>query len=361
MTRASLPSRKLSLAPLLIALAASGCVVPVGPYPQHPSQRPAPGQPHEPPYQPPYDSPHGPPYEEPPHEQPPPADPYQPPEVARCALDAPVLFVVRTAPIQQRSKPFRVLRILDSGAWITIDHGVERTGCLDDGQMSELRHALAMAQFTAAAPQQVTCAALPTMVTTVVDRSRRLRTSYAAPCGQPAHESIDELVRVTGAWTRTFVGQPVDLPAAPPPAPDEPAPPPPVPHEPVPPHAHCALDAPVLYSRTTAALHAQDQPPRTLQILDSGAWILRANGTEHTGCLSPGQMRALRRQMRRADFTPPPPPAFQCKALPVEAVVIEDHTRHRQARYTAPCGTPVHDSIHTLERTIAGWIRIEAQ
>lgn len=322
--------------------------MPVGPYPQDPSHHPPPAHPHEPPYEAPYE----PPYEEPPYEQPPPADPYQPPpEVAPCALEAPVLFVARTAPIEQRSKPFQILRILDSGAWVAVEHGVKRTGCLDHGQMSELQDALAMAEFTARAPQQVNCAALPTSVVTVVDRSRGLRTSYGAPCGEPAHPSIHELVRVTGAWTRTLVGQPAELPAAPPP--------PPTPDEPAPPYARCALDAPALYSTTTTMLHAQHPPPRSLKILESGAWILRANGAVQTGCLRRGQMRALRRQMARADFAPPPPPAFQCKALPSRAVVIEDHANHRHARYTAPCGTPVHDSLHALERMIAQWVQAE--
>jgi hypothetical protein len=111
----------------------------------------------------------------------------------------------------------------------------------------------------------------------------------------------------------------------------------------------CRLDAAELFVTTTASAQAPDQPYRTLRILQSGAWILDQAGSQSTGCLDDGQMSSLQGTLAQADFAPPPS-QIRCKALPTTTVTVSDHARGRKARYSTPCGAPVHESIHELVR-----------
>jgi chitodextrinase len=111
----------------------------------------------------------------------------------------------------------------------------------------------------------------------------------------------------------------------------------------------CRLDAPELYVTTTASTQTPDQPYRTLRILQGGAWILDEAGRRSTGCLDDGQMSSLESTLVQADFTPPPS-QIRCKALPTTTVTVADHARGRKARYSTPCGEPVHESVHALVR-----------
>ena len=111
----------------------------------------------------------------------------------------------------------------------------------------------------------------------------------------------------------------------------------------------CRLDAAELLVTSTASTQAPDQPYRTLRVLQGGAWILDEAGARRTGCLDDGQMSSLQGALVQADFAPPPS-QIRCKALPTTTVTVADHARGRKARYSAPCGAPVHESIHELVR-----------
>lgn len=110
----------------------------------------------------------------------------------------------------------------------------------------------------------------------------------------------------------------------------------------------CSLKSSAVYVHRTTSLQAADQTPRTLRVLRSGAWILVEGGSKTSGCLTGGALSTFARALQRADFSPPPKPAFQCRAMPTTSVTVSDRLNRRSYTYSAPCGDPVSASLQNL-------------
>lgn len=260
------------------------------------------------------------------------------PEEGGCSLDAPVLYAIKSAPANQPRDPSRVVRVLDSGAWIADEHGKQTSGCLSDQQLAELRGALAGADFTPPPPPEVTCAAVPTSMVIVADRKHGRRASFTAPCGQPASESVHALVRRTEAWTRASAQAPA------------PAPPPATPVT----TPACAMEGTPFYRETRWRLQDRGQPSAAemeLAVYTSGAWRRVSGGQEQSGCLSRQQVNGLRGRIGKTVIAHQSAPGPRCLAMPSHRHQIV--TAHGTLAWEGPCAaTTPHPSVLALQQSV---------
>ncbi len=122
----------------------------------------------------------------------------------------------------------------------------------------------------------------------------------------------------------------------------------------------CRLGGRLVYEVETANAKNPNQPYREIKIYASGGFSVLENGQRRTGCLKNGQMSTFRETLVEADFSPPPPPAFQCKALPHTRVTVKDYVNRRRASYASPCGRPANRDVYALIKRTERYIDQQA-
>lgn len=274
------------------------------------------------------------------------AGPVHRPATVRCRLDAAELYVTTTASTQSPDRPYRTLRILQSGAWILDEAGRQSNGCLDDGQLSSLQGSLAQADFTVP-PSQVRCKALPTTTVTVADHARGRKTRYSTPCGEPVHASVHELVRAADAAIQA------------PPEPPHAGPVPEPPHaEPVPEPPHtlpvlpaCSLRGRPLYREVQWSVgdESSAQSPSTeLVIYPSGGWVYTAQGASRRGCMQQSELATARARLRQASMKKQAVLGGQCAAVNMDRHRIT--TARGSVTWEGPCPDALpHRSVINLQ------------
>lgn len=216
-----------------------------------------------------------------------------------------------------------------SGAWAVAGAAEDRRGCLDREQLSHFAQALADADFTPPKPPDVTCAAVPDEFVTARDVGRNRSAHWSGPCGTDANPDVTALATAV----RSFAGA-LEVP---------------LPAPPLPPVLTCDPGAPELYVESVHRAPQQRQSLAELTIRSSGAWTLTSAGSAtSTGCVRTEDLVAFRRALALSDFTPPPPPRIQCKAIPTRFVTYRDVPGRRTASSSNPCGRAASEDVRAL-------------
>ncbi|WP_428264598.1 hypothetical protein [Haliangium sp.] len=275
-----------------------------------------------------------------PRHQPPPRTPvHHAPTSPPCALDAAVIFTIDSAPTNDPHGSYHMVRVLSSGAWTVDDGHHQRSGCLSDHQMAELRAHLSDADFTPPPPPRFRCRALPTRTVTVMNLVLGQKAQYSAPCGDPAGEDVLGLQRLVESWVAPSAPPPSPAPSLPPIA--EPAP-------------QCRFDGAPIYHEATWRIHGPHQaklPEQALRVYASGAWRLRDGDQVRTGCLDRRALRVIERRVRRARFRLQAVKGPRCQAIVAEHQRVV--TRRGALSWAGPCGDEVpHRSVLSLQRLV---------
>ncbi len=242
----------------------------------------------------------------------------------RCNSKAKPIYAETVAPLKITRGVHGSSRLVirASGAWRSTGTGKAQSGCLSRAQLASFRRKLASASFARPRQPHSMCDALTTHRHEYHDMIRNRRTVATVPCGLMVSGSVSAMSR----WLRSRLKPQVR-------------------------GATCSKRAggSVLYMeyhRPMARLRRPlRRPMRSLLVYSNRTWEHRdRRGAMHRGCISRGQLKALRGLISRAKSGRTRARVATCGAINTSVIDIRVSTGARYS-WPQPCGVPGRASL----------------